>query len=190
MWASLSVFSAFCCRLFDHLFNVVVGGFDTRRSMLFGQRSLQIWQAIFIHFLKVHVESRYIVSSDSILHFRQFTRSLADQYHVRTIALAMRMCTQNLTTPTIILNFREENFRDQKSNHEIHENIVQRKFGAIRYPVRTLHNLQIYFLCISIAISYIMTRFHRASDFSQWILMQLAQQMSRAKQSCIHQLCA
>ena len=81
----------------------------------------------------------------------------------------MRMCTQNVTTPTIILNFREENFRDQKSNHEIHENIVQRKFGAIRYPVRTLHNLQIYFLCISIAISYIMTRFHRASDFSQRI---------------------
>ena len=35
----------------------------------------------------------------------------------------MRMCTQNVTTPTIILNFREENFRDQKSNHEIHENL-------------------------------------------------------------------
>ena len=29
--------------------------------------------------------------------------------------------------------FREENFHDQKSNHEIHENIVPRKFGAIRY---------------------------------------------------------
>ena len=27
----------------------------------------------------------------------------------------------------------EENFRDQKANHEIHENIVPRKFGAIRY---------------------------------------------------------
>ena len=36
--------------------------------------------------------------------------------------------------PTMsILNFREENFRDQKSNHEIHENIVPRKFGAIWY---------------------------------------------------------
>ena len=32
-----------------------------------------------------------------------------------------------------MLNFREENFRDQKANHEIHENIVPRKFGAILY---------------------------------------------------------
>ena len=32
-----------------------------------------------------------------------------------------------------MLNFREEKFRDQKANHEIHENIVPRKFGAIRY---------------------------------------------------------
>ena len=30
-------------------------------------------------------------------------------------------------------NFREENFCDQKSNHEIHENTVPLKFGAIRY---------------------------------------------------------
>ena len=43
------------------------------------------------------------------------------------------MCAQNVATPTIILNFREENFRDRKSNHEIHEHIVPRKFGAIRY---------------------------------------------------------
>ena len=35
--------------------------------------------------------------------------------------------------PTIVLNFCEENFRDQKPNHEIHENIVPRKFGAIQY---------------------------------------------------------
>ena len=34
-----------------------------------------------------------------------------------------------------ILNFRGENFRDRKSNHEIHENIVPRKFGAIRYSL-------------------------------------------------------
>ena len=66
-----------------------------------------------------------------------FTRSLADLLHmctvlhVHTIALAIRMCTQNIATPTI-LNFCEENFRDQNSNHEIHENIVPRKFGAIR----------------------------------------------------------
>ena len=44
---------------------------------------------------------------------------------MQTCALAMRMCTQNVATPTIIPNFREENFCDQKSNHEIHEkNIV------------------------------------------------------------------
>ena len=35
--------------------------------------------------------------------------------------------------PTTMLNFREENFRDQKADHEIHENIVPRKFGAIRH---------------------------------------------------------
>ena len=40
---------------------------------------------------------------------------------------------QNVAMPTIIQNFREENFRDQKSNHEIHKNIVPRKFAAIRY---------------------------------------------------------
>ena len=32
-----------------------------------------------------------------------------------------------------MLNFCEENFCDQKANHEIHKNIVPRKFGAIRY---------------------------------------------------------
>ena len=40
------------------------------------------------------------------------------------------------TLTTSILNFREENFRDQKSNHEIHENIVPQKFGTIRYVYR------------------------------------------------------
>ena len=40
-----------------------------------------------------------------------------------------RQCaTQHVATPTITLNFR-----DQQSNHEIHENIVPQKFGAIRY---------------------------------------------------------
>ena len=32
-----------------------------------------------------------------------------------------------------ILNFREKDFRGWMSNHEIHENIVPQKFGAIRY---------------------------------------------------------
>ena len=31
IWA-LSALSAFCCRLFGHLFNVVVGGFDTGKT--------------------------------------------------------------------------------------------------------------------------------------------------------------
>ena len=49
---------------------------------------------------------------------------------------------QHVATPTMsILNFCEENFHDQKSNHEIHENIVPRKFGAIRYPIKNLGHL-------------------------------------------------
>ena len=36
-----------------------------------------------------------------------------------------------------MLNFREENFGDQEANHEIHKNIVPRKFGAIRYYEET-----------------------------------------------------
>ena len=40
---------------------------------------------------------------------------------------------QHLATLTIILNFCGENILDPKSNHEIHKNIVPRKFGAIRY---------------------------------------------------------
>ena len=52
--------------------------------------------------------------------------------HAYTYAQSSLLCTQNVAMPTILLNFHEENFRDQKSNHEIHENIVPRKFGAIR----------------------------------------------------------
>ena len=70
----------------------------------------------FGRFLKVNVQSLYI----------DRTRA----------AIAMCMCThtershaQNNT------KFREENFRDHKSNHEIHENIVPRKFRAIRYAI-------------------------------------------------------
>ena len=44
---------------------------------------------------------------------------------------------QHVATPTIMLNFHEENFCDQKSNHEIHKNIVPWKFGAIRYCIAT-----------------------------------------------------
>ena len=42
--ASLSAFSALCCRLFGYLFgNAVVGRLNTRRRKLLGQRSLWIW---------------------------------------------------------------------------------------------------------------------------------------------------
>ena len=47
----------------------------------------------------------------------------------------MCLCTQNVQ---IVPKFREENFRDQKSNHEIHENIVPRKFGALRYALQSV----------------------------------------------------
>ena len=32
-----------------------------------------------------------------------------------------------------LMNFREKYFRELRANHEIHENIIPRKFGAIRY---------------------------------------------------------
>ena len=45
----------------------------------------------------------------------------------------VRCAAQHVAMPIMsILKFREENFRDQKSNHKIHENIMPRKFGAIR----------------------------------------------------------
>ena len=40
---------------------------------------------------------------------------------------------QHVATPIIILNYCEENFCDQKSNHEIRGNIVPRNTGAIQY---------------------------------------------------------
>ena len=57
------------------------------------------------------------------------------QVHARTcqcsLSASARCAAQHVATPTMsILNFREENFHDQKSNHE---NILPRKFGAIRY---------------------------------------------------------
>ena len=68
---------------------------------------------------------QYFISDSSYVH--------ALVSHAYTYARSRLMCLriQNVATPTIILKFREENFRDQKSNHEIHENIVPRKFGAI-----------------------------------------------------------
>ena len=67
--------------------------------------------------------------------------SLATQHFTFTIMYVRVLksrctCAHNITTPTIMLNFLEENFRDQKAIREIHENIVPRKFGATRYYVR------------------------------------------------------
>ena len=50
---------------------------------------------------------------------------------VLALSASTRCAARHIATPTMnILNFREEKFRDQKSNHEIHENIVPQKFGA------------------------------------------------------------
>ena len=38
-----------------------------------------------------------------------------------------------------ILNFREINFGDWMSNHEIYENIIPQKFETIRYVQKNLH---------------------------------------------------
>ena len=54
------------------------------------------------------------------------------------------MCTQNVATPTIILNFR-----DQNSNHEIHEH-MPRKFGAIRYFLPRFNYYEIGALAIAV----------------------------------------
>ena len=43
-----------------------------------------------------------------------------------------------LHRPPRDLQFREYNFRDLEVNHEIHENIVPQKFGAIRYILDSL----------------------------------------------------
>ena len=69
----------------------------------------------------VHCKWRFNSSFQTL---RQFTRASHAYTYIRTIEPA-----QNVATPTIILNFREENFHDQKSNHEIHKNIVARKFA-------------------------------------------------------------
>ena len=65
-------------------------------------------------------------------HVRASARS-----HYPPARASARCATQHVATPTMsILNFHAGNFRNQKSNHEIHENIVPRKFGAIRYLVQ------------------------------------------------------
>ena len=65
-----------------------------------------------------------------------YTRTRArspSSYSASAHARCVPCAAQHLATPTMILNFHEENIRDPKSSHEIHENIVPRNFGAIRY---------------------------------------------------------
>ena len=72
---------------------------------------------------------QYFVSDSSHVHY-----SIAC-VHVHTIALAVGLCTQNVATLTIMLNFR-----DQKSNHEIHENMEL--YGTPRMHSRAIESKQ------------------------------------------------
>ena len=65
-----------------------------------------------------------------------FTRTFCASLAASAIASARALSTWPRPP---FLNFREENFRDRKSNHEIHENIAPRKFGAIRYLIKDVH---------------------------------------------------
>ena len=51
--------------------------------------------------------------------------------HQRTLCVRCTACSH----AHHILNFCEENYHDQKSNHKIHENIMPQKFGTIRYII-------------------------------------------------------
>ena len=62
-------------------------------------------------------------------------------YSASACARCVPCAAQHLATPTITLNFYEENIRDPKSNHKIHENIVPQSFGAIQYSVLLEHFL-------------------------------------------------
>ena len=83
----------------------------------------------------------------------QKTSNLPDPFAVKECTCTPRMYTcllpastaQHVATPTTILNFREVNFHDQKSNHEIHVNILPQKFEAIRY--RMLHVMHVITQC-------------------------------------------
>ena len=43
-----------------------------------------------------------------------------------------------IRAPRAYIKFREKYFRERGNNHEIHENIIPRKFGAIRYMYNIL----------------------------------------------------
>ena len=56
---------------------------------------------------------------------KDLTLQVHARAHYPLARAGVRCAAQYVATPTMSkLNFREENFRDQKSNHEIHENIV------------------------------------------------------------------
>ena len=44
--------------------------------------------------------------------------------------------------------FHEQYFHDCEFNHEIHENIVPRKFGAIRYPPKYVISIPQWGVCL------------------------------------------
>ena len=58
---------------------------------------------------------------------RYSTRPTSRMRYVRTYVRG------TLHTPITFIKFREKYFREWGDNHEIHQNIIPRKFGAIRY---------------------------------------------------------
>ena len=104
------LFRTFCCCLFGHLFNVVVGGFDTR-SKLFGW--IKVLVDLVGNFCSFSESMRrvctsYIFSSNSTLYFRQFTRSLVSHayvyaaHHRSRAVIVMCTCTQKAVLSKIL----------------------------------------------------------------------------------------
>ena len=60
----------------------------------------------------------------AIQHFVSCSSHIHCAYVHASRRASARCYARYVATSTILQNFREENFHDQKSNHEIHENIV------------------------------------------------------------------
>ena len=92
--------------------------------------------------------------------------SLWSSYSASTRACCTPCAAQHLTTPTTILNFCEENIRDPKSNHEIHENIVPQNFGAIWYTLSLLPPSLSPSLFLSLSLSLFLSLFSLSLSLS------------------------
>jgi hypothetical protein len=123
--ASHFAFSAFCCRLFGYIFNMVVW------RVRYKKKKEVVWTKVladlagnFCSFSESkRTESETALTAIQHLILLDLVSAIRVRTHDRTCtAIAMRTRTHNVATPIIVLNFRGENFRDLKSNHEIHEN--------------------------------------------------------------------